>query len=527
MTTDRSTAENHHLHIFLCHAHEDQDVVFKLYQRLQADGFQPWMDKEDLIPGQDWQTEIRKAVQESQVFLACVSKNSTTKAGFVNREINFALDVAEEQPEGDIFIVPLRLDKESVVPDRLRRWQWCDYFARDGYARLMGSLRLRAKQLGMSLEDWKHRQPQTRRTITTPTLPNLRKISPVFLAAGVVIIALLGVLLWRPGNGDSSPIVASTATPTTAQVAAATNTSTPTPVPSTTTPGPLFPVTTDEWRSELQQRGTEMTAEGDHYWRYVPAGTYRIGGWTEDGDDDDDAEAMVELGAYWLAKYPVTVQQYAQFIAAGGYDDRDYWTDNGWAWKEAYADGNGRSQPWGWDDERYNSDNQPVIGVTWYEATAFANWMHAHLVDELPQGYRIRLPTEAQWEVGCAYDAEGNRHPYPWGEQDPTRELADFDDGSDPHGAAPVGGRPAGASAAGVQDMVGSVWERMTNSAAGYPAESGAVVADFATDEGDTPYRGGYWGSGDIRISVRCAARFRLNPVYDYHNIGFRLVLSP
>jgi formylglycine-generating enzyme required for sulfatase activity len=217
----------------------------------------------------------------------------------------------------------------------------------------------------------------------------------------------------------------------------------------------------------------------------------------------------------------VTVQQYAQFIAAGGYDNRDYWTDNGWQWK------GDRAQPWRWEDTDYTSDNQPVIGVTWYEATAFANWMHAHLVDELPQGYRIRLPTEAQWEVACAYDAAGNRHPYPWGEQDPTRELADFDDGSDPHGAAPVGGRPAGASAAGVQDMVGSVWERMTNSAAGYPAESGAVVADFATDEGDTPYRGGYWGSGDIRISVRCAARFRLNPVYDYHNIGFRLVLSP
>jgi formylglycine-generating enzyme required for sulfatase activity len=352
------------------------------------------------------------------------------------------------------------------------------------------------------------------------------------IAAGVVIIALLAVFLWRPWEGGSAP--AATATATVAQVAASTSqtTSTPeptaTPAPPTATPiNPLFPVFTDEWHNELQRRGTEMTADGDHYWRYIPAGAYHIGGWKEDGDDDNDAEAKVTLDAYWMAKYPVTVQQYAQFIVYDGYTTREYWSDNGWVWREAYDDGNGRTQPSFWEDTKHNaSDNQPVVGVTWYEATAFANWMNSQLADELPDGYRIRLPTEAQWEVACAYDAAGNRHPYPWGEANPTRDLADFDDGSDPQSAAPVGERAAGVSAAGVQDMVGSVWERMTNSHAVYPARSSSVVPDFAEGEKDTPVRGGSSWDDNMRTSVRCAARDRRFPDLDL-DYGIRLVLSP
>ena len=345
----------------------------------------------------------------------------------------------------------------------------------------------------------------------------------------LLVLVVYGITGFAGSSGDAKEeqavLPASSPTATPIPPTATPIPPTATPIPPTATPIPP-PATTDEWRNELQRRGTEMTANGDHYWRYVPAGDYRIGGWTADGDDENDAEAMVQLDEYWLAKYPVTVQQYAQFIEAGGYDNRDYWTDNGWEWKKAYDDGNGRSQPWQWDDERFNSDNQPVIGVTWYEATAFATWLHVQLADELPQGYRIRLPTEAQWEVACAYDADGNRHPYPWGEQDPTRELADFDDdGSDPDSPSFVGGRPAGASAAGVQDMVGSVWEQMTNSAAGYPAASGAVVADFATGVWDIPLRGGAWWSVGITTHVRCTSRSRAHPVMvDY---GFRLVLSP
>jgi formylglycine-generating enzyme required for sulfatase activity len=279
----------------------------------------------------------------------------------------------------------------------------------------------------------------------------------------------------------------------------------------------IFPVTIEEWRNETQNRSTEFTREGDHYWRYGPGGTYTIGGWTDDDWDNNDAQADVALEEYWVARYPVTVQQYRAFIEDGGYDTEDYWTPEGWEWKVEL----GHTQPYLWGDEHLSDDNQPVVGVTWYEATAFANWLTAKL--ELPAG-TIRLPTEAEWEAACAYDANGQRHPYPWGEQEPTRNLADFDDGSDPDRPASVGERPEGAAASGAQDLVGSVWEWTTSSYDGYASESGDVVGDFeATTGALVSIRGGSWW--DISTDVRCDSRDRFLVSDREFHLGFRLFL--
>jgi len=98
--------------------------------------------KETLAPGQDWQLEIKKAFRNSDVVVACLSKGSVTKTGFVQIEIKTALDVAEEKSEETVFIIPLRLEACSV-PDRLLRWQWVDLFRNQGYAKLMATLRSR------------------------------------------------------------------------------------------------------------------------------------------------------------------------------------------------------------------------------------------------------------------------------------------------------------------------------------------------------------------------------------------------
>lgn len=92
--------ENRKLKVFLCHSKDDKPKVRELYHRLVADGFDPWFDEEKLMPGQEWDLEIRKAVRESDVVIVCLSKSSTTKAGYVQKEIRFALDVADEQLEG-------------------------------------------------------------------------------------------------------------------------------------------------------------------------------------------------------------------------------------------------------------------------------------------------------------------------------------------------------------------------------------------------------------------------------------------
>lgn len=137
------------LRIFIAYAHEDSDEVLKLYRRLQDDGFQPWMDKEDLILGQRWSSIIIETMQKSDVCLICLSNHSNTKLGFIHREIKIALDIAERQPEDSTFIIPVRLEDTSV-PERLSEWHWCNLFDKDGYDTLLRALRLRAEQIGVS-----------------------------------------------------------------------------------------------------------------------------------------------------------------------------------------------------------------------------------------------------------------------------------------------------------------------------------------------------------------------------------------
>ena len=133
------------LKVFLCHAHADRDAVRALYSRLIKDGVDAWLDKAKLLPGQDWELEIRKADREADVVVVCLSKQFN-QAGFRQKEVRLALDTAMEQPEGEIFIVPARLE-ECDVPERLQRYHWVDLFDDGGYEILMKALKLRDEQL--------------------------------------------------------------------------------------------------------------------------------------------------------------------------------------------------------------------------------------------------------------------------------------------------------------------------------------------------------------------------------------------
>lgn len=134
------------LRVFLCHASQDKPAARKLYQRLLAEEWiDPWLDEEKLLPGQDWDMAIEKAVETSDAVLVFLSINSVTKEGYVQKELRFALDVSLEKPEETIYIIPLRLD-ECLVPRRLSRWQWVDLYRDRGYEWLLRGLELRAKE---------------------------------------------------------------------------------------------------------------------------------------------------------------------------------------------------------------------------------------------------------------------------------------------------------------------------------------------------------------------------------------------
>lgn len=143
------------LRVFLCHSSADKAIVQELYQRLNADGWiDTWLDKEKLLPGQNWDLEINKAVEDSDVVIVCLSRNSVTKEGYVQRELKSVLDKAEDKPEGTIFIIPLILEKLDglEIPRRLRPYQYVDYFPKKqqeiAFKRLLASLRMRLELKG-------------------------------------------------------------------------------------------------------------------------------------------------------------------------------------------------------------------------------------------------------------------------------------------------------------------------------------------------------------------------------------------
>ena len=144
--------------VFICHAHEDLERARELYVSLRRAGFEPWMDKppsefkfEGLQPGSDWETEIRRRIKSADYFLACLSKVSVSKRGFVQKEYRLALEVASEAPPDHGYLVPVLLE-DCEPPDHrvdtvdFRRLHWHRLYE-DSAEDLVGFLNRRTARL--------------------------------------------------------------------------------------------------------------------------------------------------------------------------------------------------------------------------------------------------------------------------------------------------------------------------------------------------------------------------------------------
>lgn len=187
----------------------------------------------------------------------------------------------------------------------------------------------------------------------------------------------------------------------------------------------------------------------------VPAGTATLGadrdaipfGW-----DNEFEKREVEVGAFEIDVYDVTNGEYLDFVEAGGYRDRELWTDEGWEWLAAQ----GVTAPHFWLQEdgewKWRAMRRVVelpedgpVWVTQAEASAFARWKGRRLMTE-PEYHRAAFGTP-----------QGDERLYPWGDEPPAPQHGNFDLQSwDP---LPVGSFPAGRSAWGVEDLVGNGWE--------------------------------------------------------------------
>jgi hypothetical protein len=127
--------------IFLSYARPDEEAVSQLYQQLVEAGFRPWMDTQDILPGEDWKLAIQRAIDASDFFLVCMSNRSINRRGFLQREIREALDIWQEQLDSDIYVIPVRLEA-CDPPEALSTFQWVDLFEDGGWRRLVNALRV-------------------------------------------------------------------------------------------------------------------------------------------------------------------------------------------------------------------------------------------------------------------------------------------------------------------------------------------------------------------------------------------------
>jgi len=211
----------------------------------------------------------------------------------------------------------------------------------------------------------------------------------------------------------------------------------------------------------------------------------------------------VRLPAYAIDRYPVTVAAFATFIEKGGYAERSYWSDEGWAWRRSGS----IAKPRFWDEPEwapYLLPNHPVVGVSFFEAEAYAAFLGA------------RLPTEAEWEK-AARGADGRK--YPWG-SDWQADACGMR-GVGPRSTVPVGVFPRGTSPYGVRDMVGCVWQWCRDPFVGWRADGG----DAEPAQNSEPRRttcGGAWNT--LQWSVTCVSRNGFPKDARFSNLGFRCV---
>jgi iron(II)-dependent oxidoreductase len=211
--------------------------------------------------------------------------------------------------------------------------------------------------------------------------------------------------------------------------------------------------------------------------------------------DNEKPAHTVNVGPFWIGRVPVSNRQWREFIADGGYDRPDLWSGRGWAHRvEARLD-----RPMFWTAEgtrrRFGMEeeipaDEPVQHVCFFEAEAFARWAGA------------RLPTEIEWEKACAWDpAASARRKWPWGPAAPTEERANL--GGLGLRPAPIGAYPDGASAYGVEQMIGDVWEWTSSDFEPWPGFSPMIYRDYSQPFFGGDYkvlRGGSWAVAPTTI---------------------------
>lgn len=237
----------------------------------------------------------------------------------------------------------------------------------------------------------------------------------------------------------------------------------------------------------------------------IPSGPVRFGSRFH---PREEPPRIVNVREFEMAHVPVTVSQYSIFVLSDAPNEQKWWSAEGWAWRQGELDGWGRenrAQPDGWHVQK-NRQYHPVVGITYYEAEAYCNWLG--FAKKTP----ARLPTEEEWERAARSE---DTRPFPWGEEfDPTRtNTLESETGT----TVPAGSLVGDASPFGIHDMAGNVQEWTTSLYNPLPDEQFPRATLYVA-------RGGSFD--DTSYAARTSYRRGYPAGYFYPHLGFRVVVG-
>lgn len=479
--------ETRKLRVFLCHSSQDKPIVRQLYQRLNAEGWiDPWLDAEKLLPGHDWDLEIEKAVESSDIILVCLSNGSINKEGYLQKELRMVLEMTLNMPEGAIFLIPLKLE-ECEIPRRLRTWQWLEFFPHANraaaYKKLLESLKIRADKLDLPAD------PKTAELFEE--MPLVREEFKIKAQPVTTYSDFSDLDLYVPPEYAGSAFVP----------------------PPAKVPTWIF-------------GGMEFVK--------VPHGEFLMGSTDKDKDAYDNEKPQHKLNIsydFLTARFPVTNALFQTFVKKASYKTKAENDGFGWTWDgKEWSKKNGANwhHPRGPETEITSLDNYPVVQVNWKDAQAFCTWLNQEYASSRPRGLVFRLPTEPEWEKS-ARSMDGRI--FPWGNEFNPKNCNFRNDG--PGRTTPIGlYSPHGDSPLGCADISGNVWEWTASLWGkdwqkpdyGYPYTSWDGRENQRA--GDDVYRilrgGSFYNESRV---VRAAVRVRTIVVGD--DFGFRVALAP
>ena len=339
--------------IFISYAREDEVRVKQLSQRLADAGFQPWLDRERIIPGMKWEPVIKKALKQSDFVLVCLSATSINKRGFLQREIKQALEQAEEKLEHDVYLIPARLD-DCEIPDALSEIQWVDLFEDDGWRLLLNAIEYGLKQRGKTMPT-----PASSAALIETTSP-----SPLPLDSAMEKTSADSppVVTVPPGklrsHSEESVIFTGIGSENPGLVIDVWRvTSDPTIENSSSV------ITRKPFTDDLNGVPLEMI--------FIPGGVFKMGSGVGIGHDNEWPQRDVTVPSFYIGKYQITQAQWEAVMGAN----------------PSYFKGDHAS---------------PVENISGNDAKKFCEKLSKMA------GKAYRLPSEAEWEYACRAGTTGD-----------------------------------------------------------------------------------------------------------------------